>query len=138
VKRIVCRIAAALLAAALPAVAAHAQLEGMTGKGGAGNLKDMASGMTMKSGSIGNVAGLLQYCTANNFLGGQDVNQVKDKVMEKIPGGSSSKDPGYNDGLKGLLHGSNGKKMDLGSSSLTKDVTKKVCDTVLAQAKSFL
>jgi hypothetical protein len=135
--RIVYRTAALLLAA-LPALAAHAQLEGLMNKGGAGNLKDMASGMSMKSGSIGNVAGLLQYCTTNNYLGGQNVNEVKDKVMEKVPGGSASQDPGYNDGLKGVLHGSNGNNVDLGNSSLAKDMTKKACDTVLAQAKSFL
>jgi hypothetical protein len=155
------RAAALLLAAALPMATAHAQLEGLMGKGGSkGELKGLAGGLSGKSltsGSMGNVAGLLQYCVTNNYLGGADANSVKEKLTGKLPGGTASTDPGYNDGLKGLLHSQDGKQVDLsggaigasgaagnvgssggGASGMQAEVTKKVCDTVMSQAKSML
>ncbi|GAB3426842.1 DUF2501 domain-containing protein [Massilia solisilvae] len=133
------RIAALLLA--LPLASAHAQLEGLMGKGGK-DLQGLAGalpGQSMNSGSLGNVAGLLQFCVTNNYLGGGDVNSVQDKLMGKLPGGTKSQDPGFTDGLKGVLHGSNGKQVDLSSTGGIKEqVTKQVCDTVLKQARSFL
>jgi hypothetical protein len=159
-------IAALLVAASLPVAAAHAQTEGMMGKGGSqGALKGMAgglSGQSLTSGSMGNVAGLLQYCVSNNYLGGEDANSVKEKLTGKLPGGSASTDPGYNDGLKGLLHSSDGRQVDLsggvagsgssavgasgmagvvgssGGGGMQAEVTKKACDTVMSQAKSML
>jgi hypothetical protein len=93
----------------------------------------------LASGSMGNVAGLLDYCIGNNYLGGDSASSVKDKLMGKLPGGEKNEDPGYSDGQKGLLHGSNGNLMDLSKGGgLGADITKKACDTVLAQAKSFL
>jgi hypothetical protein len=140
----------------LPALG-NAQLEGMLGKSGHGTgLKGMAglASSPLASGSMSNVAGLLQYCIGNNVLSADSAGSVKDQLMGKLPGGSQNKDPGYNDGVKGLLHGSNGNLMDLnamgsmggsggaasagGAGDLTGDLKKKACDTVLAQAKSFL
>jgi hypothetical protein len=131
-----------VLAAFLSAVpVAHAQLEGLM-KGGSGGLKGMAGGQALApltSGSMGNVAGLLQYCIGNNYLSGGGASSVKDQLMGKLPGGSQTQDRGYTDGLKGMLHSSQGKQMDLSSGGgLTADVTKKACETVLTQAKSFL
>jgi hypothetical protein len=135
------RFAALLFAISLPAATAHAQLEGMLNKGGSssGNLKDLAGGLTgqsLTSGSLGNVAGLLEFCMKNNFLGGGDAAGVKDKLMGKLPGGTPAADPGYNDGAKGVLNSNSGKQFDLGT--IKSDATKKVCDTVLAQGKSLL
>jgi hypothetical protein len=133
--------AAALLAVALPAAFAHAQLEGLMGQGGGKDLKGLAGGLTGKSltsGSMGNVAGLLQYCVTNNYLGGEDVNSVKEKLTGKLPGGTATQDPGYNDGTKGVLHSSGGQQLDLNKSGVQEQVSKQVCDTVLKQAKSFL
>jgi hypothetical protein len=141
-KRKVWQIAGLVLAAALPAASAYAQLEGMLGKGGHGtDLKGMAGmgGSSLTSGSMGNVAGLLQYCIGNNYLSGDGATSVKDQLMGKLPGGSQTQDPGYSDGLKGMLHSSQGKQMDLSSGGGMKaEVTKKACETVLSQAKSFL
>jgi hypothetical protein len=112
------------------------------GKGGHGlDLKGMAgmASSPMASGSMGNVAGLLQYCIGNNYLSGDSAASVKDQLMGKLPGGEKTDDRSYSDGQKGLLHGSNGNLMDLSSGGgLTADVTKKACDVVLAQGKSFL
>lgn len=161
-KTIFYRVAALLLA--LPLATAHAQLEGLMGKGGK-DLKGLSGalpGQSMSSNSLGNVAGLLQYCVSNNYLGGGDVNSVQDKLMGKLPGGTKSQDPGFTDGLKGVLHGGNGKQVDLaslggasagssgggategsstgGSSTggIKEQVTKQVCDTVIKQARSYL
>lgn len=135
------RFAGVVLVAALPVASAHAQLEGLLNKGGQGtDLKGMAglANSPMTSGSMGNVAGLLQYCIGNNYLGGKSAASVKDQLMGKLSGGEQSQDRGYADGQKGLLHGSNGNLMDLGGGGLKAELTKKACDTVLAQAKSFL
>lgn len=148
-KRPIWQFAGLVLAATLPAAGAYAQLEGLMGQGGHGTgLKGMAgmASSPLTSGSMGNVAGLLQYCIGNNYLSGDSASSVKDQLMGKLPGGAQTKDPGYSDGLKGVLHGSNGNLMDLsgagtkssGAGGLTAEVTKKACDTVLAQAKSFL
>jgi hypothetical protein len=130
------RTAALLLAALLPAAAAHAQLEGLLGKGGKG-IAGMA-GQSMTSSSMGNVTGLLQYCVTNNYLGGEGINSIQDKLTNKLPGGSKSQDPGYNDGLKGVLHTGNGQKVDLGGEGTEDAVKRQVCDTVLAQAKKMM
>jgi hypothetical protein len=140
-KRPIWRIAGLVLAATLPAASALAQLEGLLGKGGQGSdLKGMAglANAPMTSGSMGNVAGLLQYCIGNNYLSGQGAASVKDQLMGRLPGGEETQDRGYSDGQKGLLHGSNGNQMDLSGGGLKAELTKKACDTVLAQAKSFL
>ena len=134
------RIAALLLGALLPLGSANAQLDSLVGKG-KGDLKGLGgamSGQSLSSGSLGNVAGLLTYCISNNFLSGEGVSSVQDKLMAKVPGGSKSSDPGYNDGLKGVLHSSEGNKLDLSGGGMKEQLTKKACDTVLAQAKTFL
>jgi hypothetical protein len=138
-------------------------------------------GGSMTSGSMGNVAGLLEYCVKNNYLGGDSgASGIKDQLLGKMGGGSSSNasnssqgsstsdmlgqltgskskssssngssggsatsDPGYLNGAKGILQGSNGQSMDLnslggGSSDMKSQLTKKACDTVLKQGKSFL
>jgi len=140
-KRSIWRYAGLALAAVLPVVGASAQIEGLLGKGErGGDLKGMAgmAGAPMASGSIGNVAGLLQYCIGNNYLSGDGAAAVKDKLMGKLPGRERTEDRGYADGMKGLLRGSDGKQMDLSGGGLKAELTRKACDTVLAQAKSFL
>jgi hypothetical protein len=141
-KRPIWQLAGMALVATLPATSAYAQLDALLGKGGHGrDLKGMAgvASSPLTSGSMGNVAGLLQYCVGNNYLSGQGAASLKDQLVGKLPGGSQTRDPGYSDGVKGLLHGSNGNLMDLGGSGgLKANVTKEVCDTILAQAKSFL
>lgn len=87
---------------------------------------------------MGNVAGLLEFCIKNNYLGGNDASSVKDKLMGKLPGGSASSDNGYAEGSKGLLKSSDGKQLDLSGGGLKAQVSKQVCDQVLAQGKSLL
>jgi hypothetical protein len=159
-KRAIWRFAGLLLAVALPAAASHAQLESLLKKGGHGaETKSMAgmAGLSMTSGSIGNVAGLLKYCIGNDYLSGSNASAVQSMLMGKLPGGAQ--DPGYRDGEKGVLRATDGSTLDLnggsggssgasgtagaiGAAGVSGDVqaglTKTACDTVLAQAKSFL
>jgi len=157
-------------------MAIAASLAGTAGAQDLGKLGSMIpGGGSMTSGSMGNVAGLLEYCVKNNYLGGNSgAAGVKDQLLGKLGGGSSSSDgsgrgssgasdmlggltgnkhkssggsgssdPGYLNGAKGILQGSNGQTMDLnslggGSSDVKSKLTTKVCDTVLKQGKSFL
>jgi hypothetical protein len=108
--------------------------------GGLGKLGDIGSalsGGSLSAGSTGNVAGLLEFCIKNNFLGSTDSSSVKDQLMGKL-GGSPPPDSGYAEGAQGLLKSGDGKQLDLSGSGLKAQVTKQVCDRVLAQAKSML
>ena len=145
-----CRIrgAAILIAALLPFPVAHAQLgdlikqkdvSGMSGGlGDAAGLTGALSGQSVTSGSLGNVAGLLEFCIKNKYLGGNKAASVKDSLMRKLPGGTSSSDSGYSSGAKGILSSSDGSQLDLSAGGIKKQVTKQICDMVLDQGKSML
>jgi hypothetical protein len=161
-KRAIWGLAGLLLATALPAANSHAQLGSLLKKGGHGaETKSMAgmAGMSMTSGSIGNVAGLLKYCIGNDYLSGSNASAVQSMLMGKLPASVQTKDPAYSDGEKGVLHATDGSTLNLngggngssgasgaagaiGASGATGDIqaelAKTACDTVLAQAKSFL
>jgi hypothetical protein len=138
-------VATMLVAAVLPTTSAHAQLGDLLKQGqsagspggGLGDLGGTLSGKSMMSGSTGNVAGVLQFCIKNNYLDGNAAASVKDSVMGKLSGKPTS-DKGYNEGEKGILHSSDGKKLDLSGGGLKAKVTKQVCDQILAQGKSLL
>ncbi|VVE31930.1 DUF2501 domain-containing protein [Pandoraea anhela] len=113
------------------------------GSGGIGGIGDLASAGSLTSSSIGNATGVLQFCIKNNYLGGANLNtatDVKDKLLGKIgtQSGSAAASPGYLDGAKGLLSSPDGKTVDLNGGGLKEQLTRKVCDKVLDQAKSFL
>jgi hypothetical protein len=133
-------IATACVAAitlSLACTAASAQGLGNLG-GGLGNMLPGGG----QSGSMGNVAGILQYCVKNNYLGGDSgASGIAGKLLGKTQGGSSNSD--YLSGAKGILHGSNGQSTDLnsiggGNSDMKSKLTTKACGVVLNQGKSFL
>lgn len=104
-------------------------LKGLAGGGGG----------SMASGSLGNAAGVIEYCLKNNYLSGGDASSVKDKLMGKLGGGDKpAADPGYVAGSQGILTGSDGNKMDLTGGGLKQEVTRKACDFVLKQGKSMI
>jgi hypothetical protein len=78
-------------------------------------------GGSMTSGSMGNVAGLLEYCMKNNYLGGDSgASGIKDQLMGKMGGSSGSSTGSSNPGtstsdMLGDLTGS--KKKSTSSSS---------------------
>lgn len=143
-----------LVAALFQATGAQAQLGDLLDKakgaagGGAsssgagasplGGLGGALSGQSMTAGSTGNVAGILTFCIKNNYLKGNAASGVKDALMGKLGGDSAKSDSGYGDGARGVLNSAGGGKVDLGGGGLKAEVTRKVCDTVLSQAKSLL
>ena len=142
-----------LIVGFLPFSVAQAQLGdmlkqgGSTGSGGLGNLGGIGgiggmggalSGESLTSSSTGNVAGVLEYCIKNNYLSGSSASSVKNSLMSKLPEGTSSSDKNYSDGSRGILNSSNGKALDLSGGGLKEQVTKQICDKILAQGKSLL
>ncbi|ALM86324.1 DUF2501 domain-containing protein [Bordetella sp. N] len=118
----------------------HNASSGSSSGGAAAALGDLASG-NLKSGSLGNATGVLQYCIKNNYLSGNGVTSLKDKLTSRISGSSgqpAEKNDDYLSGAKGMLKTGEGKSLDLSSDGLKSQVTKKACDAVLAQAKGFL
>ena len=112
------------------------------GGGGGSALGGLAGGSIPSLGSVGtgNLAGLMGYCAKNNLLGG-DAAGVKDKLMGKLGGEEKAQaDPGYQEGLKGVVGGNSDKKFDLGGSTagVKSQVTEKVCDQVLKYGKSMI
>lgn len=133
-------ITLAALAVSLACATASAQdLGGLGGK--LGNMLGGNSG-SLSSGSMGNVAGLLQYCVKNNYLGGDTgASGLAGKLLGKTEGGTSNTD--YQSGLSGILKGNNGKTTNLsdvggGNPDLKSKITTKACDIVLKQGKKFL
>jgi hypothetical protein len=136
-----------LITALLYFSTAHAQLGNLLNQGGnsgaaggLGSLGSLGSGLSLQSltsSSIGNVAGVLEFCVKNNYLGGS-ASSVKDGLLSKLSGGSSSSDSGYIDGAKGILNSGDGKQLDLSGGGLKEQLTKQVCDKILAQGKSLL
>ncbi|KVH44384.1 DUF2501 domain-containing protein [Burkholderia diffusa] len=149
-------VAGALIGLLAPFSIAHAQLgdvlkqvgggdSGSSAGGALGNLGGLGGALTgggassLMPGSTGNVAGLLQFCIQNNYLGGVSggASSVKDALMGKL-GGNASSDSGYTSGASGILDAGNGSKLDLSGGGLKQQVTKQICDKVLAQGKSLL
>jgi hypothetical protein len=75
-------------------------------------------GGSMTSGSMGNVAGLLQYCVKNNYLGGDSgASGIQNQLMGKLGGGSASNSSSKSSGsstsdMLGQLTGSKKKSSD--------------------------
>ncbi|TEA79539.1 DUF2501 domain-containing protein [Allopusillimonas ginsengisoli] len=100
-----------------------------------------AGGLSIPSlGSVGtgNLTGVLSYCAKNNYLG-SDAEGVKDKLLNQLGGTQSAQsDPGYQQGVAGILGGDSDQQVDLSGDGLKKQLTEKVCDQVLDYGKSLL
>lgn len=97
----------------------------------------------LSSGTMSNAAGILQYCIKNNILSGNVTETVKNKLSDKlgVTGAGNAGSEDYQQGMSGLLHTGEGKKLDLNnlvSSPITETIKKKACDLVLKQGKSFI
>jgi hypothetical protein len=107
--------------------------------GGLGSLGDQLPLPGLGSASTGNVAGILEFCMKNNYLGSNGVAGIKDKLLGKLGGQQqAAADPGYADGVKGILGGSGGGGGKFDLSNVRKQVTEKACDKVLEYGKSML
>lgn len=144
------RLAAIALGLFIGTTAAQAQLldsvkgalgGGQQSSGSGGSLLGGLGGGSLPSlGSVGtgNIAGVLSYCAKNNYLGGGAAS-VKDKLLGKLGGEQQARsDPGYQEGLSGILGGNSKQKVELGSGGLKQQITEKVCDQVLQYGQSLL
>ena len=107
--------------------------------GGADGLGSALGLPSIGGDTAGNAAGVLQYCIQNKYLGGSDASSVKDKLLDKVGIGTQQaqqQDTGYQQGLAGLLSGSDGSSFDL--SKLKSDLKDKACGYVLDNASSLL
>lgn len=142
-------IASTLLCAAASGLSlgAHAANWGDTLRQQASSLgggSTAASGMLSSlgvpaSGTAGNAAGVITYCMKNNYLNPNKAEQVKTQLLGKLgvtPQQPAPKDPGYLQGLSGMITGSNGQSFSM--DKLQGDLKEKACDLVLDNAKSLL
>lgn len=127
-------------------------MQGAMGGGGSGasGLGGMG-GMSMPSlgsASPTNLAGVLQYCVQNNYLGGAanssdsaaSASSVKQSLLSKFTGSSSdpASNSGFTSGSNGVLDTGGGNSMSLGGSGLKQQMTQKICGQVLQHAQSLL
>lgn len=99
----------------------------------AGNL-----GLSMPSigsSTMGNAAGVLEYCVKNNYLSADAAGGVKDKLLGAVTG-QKPQETGYASGVQGMLQGSDGKSFSL--DGINSQLKTKACDYVLANAKSLI
>ncbi|AJK47614.1 DUF2501 domain-containing protein [Burkholderia plantarii] len=143
--------AGVMIGLSLPATLAWAQFGDMLKQAGgaatqnsgglAGNLGGlggvMGGGSSLMPGSLGNAAGVLQFCIQNQFLAGGGASSVKDALVGKL-GGNPGADAGFTSGSSGILDAGNGKTLDLSGGGIKQQLTKQICDKVLTQAKSML
>jgi len=109
------------------------------GAGGSSALGSLGNNLGFKmpaigSNTIGNAAGVLQYCVKNNYLGG-DAASVKDKLLAKITG-QKPQETGFANGAKGLLKGGDGQTLNF--KVLSSKLKTKACDYVLKNATSLI
>jgi len=107
--------------------------------GGAGGLGSALGLPSIGGNTAGNAAGVLQYCIQNKYLGAADASNVKDKLLDKVGIGTQQEqqqDPGYQQGVAGMLSGSDGSSFDL--NKLKSDLKDKACSYVLDNASSLL
>lgn len=111
------------------------------GSGVSGAASSLGSLSSITPGSIGNAAGIIEFCVNNNYLSGSNASPVKDQLMGKLSGSQDqpAKDnPDYVNGVKGILSGSDGQSVDLSMAGLKAAAGKEVCQRILDQAKSML
>ena len=122
-----------------PLGGAASGMPSLPGQGALGAAGSLASLESIQPGSMGNAAGILQYCTRHNYLGSGDATSVKDQLMSKIAasGQSPESNPDYVSGMNGVLNSGSGQTVDLSTVGLTTAVAKHFCGKILDQAKSM-
>ena len=134
----------AALALLLLAAPARAQLgdtlKGVLGQSGTTSGGLLGGGVpSVDAASPTNLAGVIQFCVKNNYLGGSGAASIGSTLLGRV--GGSSNDRGYRTGSSGLLQSGGGQTFGLGqagSGGLREQVTHKVCNLVLNRAKSML
>lgn len=116
-------------------------LSGLGNLGSVGNLAGDAAGLglpSLASAGTGNVAGLLQFCVKNNYLSGNAVENVQEKLLGSLGGQKKAEsNPDFLSGLQGKVLGSDG-SVDLSGGGFKEELTRKACDQVLEHAGSLI
>jgi hypothetical protein len=115
-------------------------LPGQGALGAAGSLGSLGSLESIQPGSMGNAAGILQYCVQNNYLGNGDAVPVRDQLMSKLAASSgqpAESNPDYVSGTNGILSSGSGQTLDLSTAGLKAAAAKHLCGKMLDQAKSM-
>ncbi len=138
---------AAATGVALCTAPARAQLldnlRGAAGSGSGGAPGGLGSGLgglsmpSVGSASTGNLAGVLQYCVRNNYLGGTGASSVESGLVGKLGPGATSGSQ-FTAGDQGTLQTGAGQSTSLGGSGLKAKLTQKVCSQVLQHARSLM
>ncbi|CAM4183424.1 DUF2501 domain-containing protein [Kerstersia similis] len=124
-------------AAQAPAASSSGGLSGLGNLGSAAGLSDLAL-PSLASAGTENVAGLLQFCIKNNYLSGNAVDNVKDKLLGSLGGQKKAETkPDFMSGLQGKVLGSDG-SVDLSGGGFKEELTRKACDQVLQHAGSLI
>ncbi len=98
----------------------------------------MGGGMpSVGSASGGNLAGVLQYCIRNNYLGGGGASTTESGLLGKL-GGGTSRSSQFESGDRGELQTGQGSTFSLGGGGLKSKITQKVCDQILKHARSMI
>lgn len=115
-------------------------LTGALGGGKSGGPSALGGGLPdLGQTSTGNLAGVLQYCIKNKYLGGGDAASAEKSLLGKVGGASQAKkDKGFAAGAGGLLETGGGQNFSLGGDGLQQKLTDQVCDLVLEHAQSML
>ncbi len=122
---------------------ARAQLPGQLGNalgaltqgtGGGGGLPSLGST------ALGNIAGVLQYCMQNNYLGASNAApSVEQSLLGKLGGPTQAQsDSGYTAGTSGVLQTGNGQNYSLGGGGIMAGLAQQICPLVLQHAQSLL
>ncbi|MDB5730278.1 MAG: hypothetical protein JWQ03_173 [Variovorax sp.] len=108
------------------------------GMGAAGAALANGMGLSMPAmgtGTIGNAAGVLQYCIKNNYLSADAAGGIKDRLLGMVTG-NKAQQTGFANGNKGLLQGSDGASFNL--RNVGAQLKTRACDYVLDHAKSLV
>jgi len=128
----------------LGALGGAAGLGGLGAAGGLGGL-GAAAGLgglglpAIGSGTASNAAGVLEYCLKNRYLGASGAKGVQDQLLGKLGlsnPAAQKQDSGFQQGLSGMLIGSDGKGFSL--NGLQNQLKEKACDYVLDNASALL
>lgn len=117
----------------------QAATTGSSGLGSMGNLGSSLGLPSLSGGTASNAAGVLQYCAKNKLVNATSADNIKGKLLGKLgmeSPAAQKQDSGYQQGLGGLLSGSDGSSFDL--NKIKGDLKEKACDYVLDNASSLL
>jgi hypothetical protein len=93
---------------------------------------------SVEQASPSSLAGVLQYCVKNKYLGGGDAS-MGSSVLGKLTGSGQAKEgSGFKAGSMGMLDTRGGESFGLGGDGIKAKVTEQVCDLVLVHARSLL